>query len=198
MIVVQRMRTHWTKASRGGVAAARRNAVPEAVALPAAGRPGLLVHSVEVREASDFVPSDEVSTLDWLPESDWRTRALAADRQRRRAGRSDAVPEPAWQRLETRGGVSLREEGGRLVVTGRPAGGQPQRYGHPRQVFVLELGAWARWRINFRFGPECACGSEWRYEKWVVNVAYLAGPVSPELFAAGQPSRIVDELAPLF
>ncbi|MGY1580671.1 hypothetical protein [Streptomyces sp. MN13] len=53
-ITVQWVRTLWTKRSRGGPAAARRNAVPVAFALPD-GVPGR-AHTVRLHEWDDFTP----------------------------------------------------------------------------------------------------------------------------------------------
>jgi hypothetical protein len=52
--VAQWVRTCWTKASRGGPGAARRNATPVAFSLPSGVGP--LVHEVVMREGQDFVP----------------------------------------------------------------------------------------------------------------------------------------------
>lgn len=63
-VVVQWVRTEWTKASRGGSQAARRNAVPVAFALPHT-RPA--VHEVVQREwQNDFEPvwSEESDSID--------------------------------------------------------------------------------------------------------------------------------------
>ncbi len=52
--VVQWVRTSWTKASRGGPDATRRNVTPLAFPLPAGDGP--LVHGIVMREGEDFVP----------------------------------------------------------------------------------------------------------------------------------------------
>ncbi|MDT0546350.1 MULTISPECIES: hypothetical protein [Streptomyces] len=59
--VVQWVRTEWTKTSRGGTEAARRNAAPLAFPLP----PGLAsaVHEVVMREADAFEPHTSVREL---------------------------------------------------------------------------------------------------------------------------------------
>lgn len=53
-VVAQWVRTSWTKHSRGGRAAATRNAVPVAFTLPDAQLP--FVHEVTMDEADDFAP----------------------------------------------------------------------------------------------------------------------------------------------
>jgi len=56
MVVVQEIRTRWTKASRGAPAASRRNDVPSAVPIPRGNAADLLLHRVEYDERRDFVP----------------------------------------------------------------------------------------------------------------------------------------------
>ncbi|MEU4525581.1 hypothetical protein AB0F52_43515 [Amycolatopsis sp. NPDC024027] len=51
-VVAQRVRTTWTKRSRGGPAAAVRNRVPIAFPLP----PGVELHDVHVDESTGFEP----------------------------------------------------------------------------------------------------------------------------------------------
>jgi hypothetical protein len=53
-LVVQWVRTSWSKQSRGGAAAARRNAVAAGFELPDIPRP--FVHEISMREADDFRP----------------------------------------------------------------------------------------------------------------------------------------------
>jgi hypothetical protein len=76
--VVQWVRTCWTKASRGGVAAARRNAAPIAFPLPSGVAP--LVHEVVMREGDDFTTHAEHST--GLPELDDVELRMVDDRLR--------------------------------------------------------------------------------------------------------------------
>ncbi|RSN73927.1 hypothetical protein DMH26_42835 [Streptomyces sp. WAC 05379] len=60
-VVVQRVRTSWTKKSRGGFEAARRNAAATAFLLP----PGLsaALHEVTMRESESFEPRAQVLDL---------------------------------------------------------------------------------------------------------------------------------------
>lgn len=58
---MQWVRTSWTKQSRGGPAAAIRNAAPIAFVLPDAAPS--FVHEVTMREASDFRPSTTIRDL---------------------------------------------------------------------------------------------------------------------------------------
>ncbi|AEV83590.1 hypothetical protein ACWT_2851 [Actinoplanes sp. SE50] len=57
-VIVQRVRTTWSKQSRGNPGAALRSAVPEAFPLPAAGAP--LFHDITVAEDEDFVPREAI------------------------------------------------------------------------------------------------------------------------------------------
>lgn len=59
--VVQRVRTSWTKKSRGGPEAARRNAAPTVFPLP----PGLgsAVHEITMRESDAFAARTQVAEL---------------------------------------------------------------------------------------------------------------------------------------
>lgn len=57
-VVIQRIRTSWTKQSRGGPEAAIRNAAPVAFPLPSVTPP--FVHEVWMREAEDFQPRFEI------------------------------------------------------------------------------------------------------------------------------------------
>jgi len=98
-VLAQWVRTAWTRQSRGGPAASRRNAAPVGFVLPAADCP--IVHTVAMDEAREFQP--EQSWRDGVPdrsavllkEIDGRLRVelvvypFAAPRRRRR-------PPAAW------------------------------------------------------------------------------------------------------
>ncbi|MEV7026357.1 hypothetical protein [Kitasatospora sp. NPDC093558] len=60
-LVVQRIRTSWTKASRGGPGAAIRNAAPTAFALPEGLTSAL--HAISMRESDAFAPHMSVADL---------------------------------------------------------------------------------------------------------------------------------------
>ncbi|MFB9890200.1 hypothetical protein [Planobispora takensis] len=60
-VVVQWVRTSWTKQSRGGPPAALRNALPVAFELPDAPRP--FVHEISMREIDGFRPHWSVGPL---------------------------------------------------------------------------------------------------------------------------------------
>jgi len=62
-VIVQRVRTTWTKRSRGLPGAARRNAAPVAFELPPG--PPSMVHDIVMQEWSDFTP--QVKVVDGAP-----------------------------------------------------------------------------------------------------------------------------------
>ncbi|MET9293349.1 hypothetical protein [Streptomyces sp. NPDC003077] len=75
-ITVQWIRTSWTKESRGGEGAARRNAAPVGFALPCPAPSS--AHVVRMHERNDFAPYDSQEDLDrvnvQLREADGRLR----------------------------------------------------------------------------------------------------------------------------
>ncbi|MDX3238087.1 hypothetical protein PV392_20855 [Streptomyces sp. ME03-5709C] len=77
-VTVQWIRTSWTKLSRGGEAAARRNAAPVGFAVPCL--PPSSAHVVRMHERDGFEPhgvADDLSKVDvQLRETDGRLRVL--------------------------------------------------------------------------------------------------------------------------
>ncbi|MEU6278741.1 hypothetical protein [Streptomyces sp. NPDC047028] len=63
-VTVQRVRTSWTKRSRGGEAAARRNAAPVSFVLP--HMPPGFAHSIQISEREGFVPRARQTDLRWI------------------------------------------------------------------------------------------------------------------------------------
>ena len=59
-VLVQWVRTYWTKRSRGAPGATRRSALPEAFPLPQAAAP--FVHEVRMHECDDFTPHPTVTS----------------------------------------------------------------------------------------------------------------------------------------
>jgi hypothetical protein len=172
VIGVQDIRTRWSKQSRGGAAAARRNAVPQVLALPLANQPsphrGVLQHTVFFDEAQGFAPPA-------------RSVLTPQEAVPLRVGAVQIEPGPAW--------VTVTFEYDARVV------GRPFRYappgGIPSTRFVLEVGQWGRVRYNGRFSDD-----EWWYEQRVVNVG-LFGHLEPGVFIATEPRFTISELAHL-
>jgi len=141
---------------------------------PNAGRTEVLVHQAEAHEKNNFAVQ-QTSTVLTLP----ATGPLA---------------------LDGSAGVRLEMAAGRLAVTGvtdvwcQCFTVFPRRPN--RTVLRLKVGQWGRWRLNFRFWEDYR-QSEWRYQKWVVNVAYLPGPPPSELFQATEPVDVADHMVQL-
>lgn len=144
-LMIQVVRTIWTKKSRGGQGAAKRNSVPEVV--PFAGDLSApdgshAFHLIDFDEREDFSPRETFSI-----------KASAA--------------------VTGLGCVSLREKGEELEVTyghrpevaGAPA--RARRF-HAATVMTLPKGAWGRVAYNGRFAD--ADTGTWWYEKRVFNI----------------------------
>lgn len=168
MIVVQRLVTEWTKASRGAPGAVKRNAAPEALLLPQ----GLLgrrdeyrEHEVTFGEREGFEASGErVVGEARLPADVW-----ARDRS------------PARLELLADGSLDVSFHPGNYIgaASGRPPNGD---------CFVLPHGTWGRVVWNGRFGDYDT--GVWYYRKGVVNVANLPDgeAVQADLFLRPTPT----------
>ena len=144
--VVQWVRTSWTKQSRGGPAAARRNAVPDAFRLPPpppspAPSPGCVLLGILMDEADDFRPMFRA------PEE-----------------LSGGDPE-APVLLGVRDGLL------RVLPVATPFG-MPRRWRRPPAV-RLARGSWLRWQINYRFAG--THHDLWTYRLDTFNVAHGPG-----------------------
>lgn len=206
MIVVQRVITSWTKQSRGGGEATRRNAVPEAFPVHVPGTAEVLVQEVEAHERDDFVASHTVRTLDRLPECDPSRLRLPGGQDEEPHRGVAGVTRKTRDAMAVRDavapvtrGVFLREAEGRLDVVVSPPAARSPAYG-PRRLFALEPGQRGCWRFNGRFTPDgCGCHAHrWWYEKWVVHVAYVGGTPPVDLFTRREPTHLVDDLVRLF
>lgn len=173
VIVVQRVLTEWTKQSRGAPGAVRRNAVAEAFPLRPAGNAEVLLHRVVAREETGFAVQQ-------------------------RTPESYDLPQTGPLILDGPAGVRLEKSNGQLVVTGvTDVWCQCFTVFPPRStgtVLRLEVGQWGRWRLNFRLWEDDG-RSEWMYQKWVVNVAYLPGPPPADLFRTTAPASVSDDMA---
>ncbi|WNZ14235.1 hypothetical protein [Streptomyces sp. 11x1] len=189
MIVVQRITTYWTKQSRGGGAATRRNAVPEAFPLQAPGPAGVLVNEVEAHERDGFTALHTIRTSD---------RPSGSDSSRAEDPGGGSFSCDAVSLSPVTRGVFLMEDDGRLRVVVSPPPARLSSRG-PRHLFTLGPGEYGRRRFNSRFTPSgCGCHShQWWYEKWVVNVAYPGGTPAPNLFTQREPTHVLDRLVRL-
>jgi len=169
--VVQRITTHWTKATRGGPRAAQRNAVPEAARLPLTrippeADPVLLAHTLVYPEAHNFVlPGDDLQ----IDPSDrpYRTGCIA---------------------------VTIASD--RLVAAFEydcACGGAPER-GWERKQLDVQLDQWVQFAYNGRFSE---LEGAWRYEKTVVNVGVFRR-LRAGVFQRTPPTHIHSSMTHLF
>ena len=169
MIVIQDVVVSWTKEGRAGETAVRRNAVPEAFALPylpeVDGGREVLLHTVRVDEATGFAPKHEVRAEELT-----RVRIIGC-------ARLYADPFPAPERLRVR-----------YVYDGN-CGGAPPRTSFPRDVFTLAPGEQARVVYNGRFS---STGTSWYYRKRVLSVAWVDERPHPDLFVRAEPETFRD------
>lgn len=144
MLVIQRITTRWTKAARGGAAAARRNASPRALRLPllAGSEPGYLLHDIEFSERDDFSRHERVTESD-LP-MHVHIGPLIVN-----VTKAEIAVRFIWSRSEC---------------------GAPERYAH--DVFCLSRGQWGRFMFNGRFGADSSAGRAWEYHTTVFNIAW--------------------------
>jgi hypothetical protein len=170
MVVIQEIRTVWSKASRGGAAAALRNAVPETALLHADGLQSaarrifrqLLVYG----EANDFAGPVKSEVV-------WSV--------------ADSI---------SAGCVKVGVSAGRITVTYEydyRFGGLPPRQTKPgvnvREELIVEPESWVRVRYNGRFS-----GDEWWYEKVVVNVGLFQRPRA-DIFDSTGPAGEISQIA---
>ncbi|HJQ25929.1 MAG TPA: hypothetical protein VKA60_18570 [Blastocatellia bacterium] len=172
LIVVQQISVRWRKTARGGVSAARRNAVPEALPLPLR-RESLtpdtwLNHAARFGEANDFAAPQHES----LTEEPLGTLQL--------------------------GCVTITPQADAVMVAYEysfKCAGMPRREPFPgtgaKNDFTLRLGQWGRVRYNGRFAED-----EWRYEKVVINVGFFER-LLPDAFLASSPTHEISRLASL-
>ncbi|MGC4791788.1 hypothetical protein ACLQ22_28640 [Micromonospora sp. DT178] len=151
---------------------ARRDASVKALQLPPpGGRAEVLVHQVVAREEDGFAVRQTATRLTW-PEA----------------------------RPFSSAGVRLEMVAGQLVVTSDTQVWCqcftvfPQRPNDT--VLRLLVGQWGRWRLNFRLWEHWG-NCEWQYQKWAINVAYLAGLPPVDLFQVTEPVEIVDDMVQL-
>jgi hypothetical protein len=175
MILVQHIICSWSKASRGGPSAARRNAVPEALPLPDAGvgkrGDALIQHTASYGEGNDFAsPSRDSFTAE-----------------------SAGVISIGCVRVEPLGG------GARVAFEyDFRRAGMPPRETHPRAQtktdFELGVGEWGRVLYNGRFSSD---EGGWWYQKTVVNVGCY-DEVQAGVFVSTPPLYTVDRMASLW
>jgi hypothetical protein len=171
IVIVQSIKSVWTKQSRGGRLAVARNMVAEALAVPLRGLSAderFIFHSIVYDESNHFAAPviNSVGVVESL-------RLLTGCVQIERVdGRVLARYE-----YDTRCGAPSRAK--------RPGA-------HVGQSFELLPGEHGRIVYNGRFSDD-----EWRYEKRVLNVGRFAQPIE-RAFLQAQPKRLIDDTASLW
>jgi len=171
VVIVQRIVTQWTKASRGAAGARRRNAVPEAFELTVVVKPAEAIcyhHMVTCCESRNFDPQH---TVFW----------------------SEAVT-PLPPHMGTRCGLRLSYVDQSLEV--EATGGMSPWLINPksqlRNSFRLRQGQQGRARWNYRLVG--ADTGNWYYEKTVFNIAFITD-LARDCFVRQQPHFFVDRMA---
>jgi hypothetical protein len=176
--VVQALLISWSKASRGGDPARKRNATPEAIPLPAESAsgqgPSLLIHRAVFSEP-DFSATGQAVEV----------------RPGFTAFRFDCVE------------ILPVEQGLQVAYQYHHGAGAPRRLMHEvtsnlvplrKEAFLLRPGEWGRVAYNGRFSD--VDDGSWWCERRVVNVGLLEDP-PPDVFVRSSPSQVYSQLAKL-
>ncbi|MDX6694520.1 MAG: hypothetical protein QOF02_2123 [Blastocatellia bacterium] len=172
IVIVQSIKSVWTKKSRGGKLAGLRNAVAESFTIPLqnlTSNESFIFHAIVYDESNNFV-SPVINSV--------------------------GVIEGA--RLET-GCVRVEQASGRVLVSYEYSGarcGAPERAKWPGasvgQSFELLPNECGRVVYNGRFS-----GNHWWYEKRVMNVGRFAQPLE-QSFTRSRPAHLIDDTATLW
>lgn len=181
--IVQIIHLRWSKASRGGDGARKRNAVP-------------LGFDVRVDQFADC--HNELMVV----ESSWGERngfAQPFNNRQRRVKVGDGFSYDCVSVSEHSDGLRVRYQ------YDRSHGGAPDRWyfnfvsSHgesPSGEFVVRSDEWGRIRYNGRFTD--FDGGNWWYEQTTVNVAWFDQSPSGRAFANGAPSHEIKAMADLW
>jgi hypothetical protein len=170
MLIIQEIKTFWTKASRGAPGAIGRNSVPESLLVPlnkANVRPmdRIIEHIVHYSEYEGFAnPWESVYTYKISESLRFGCVNLLLGEQ---------YAEVIW-----------RYDPGYI--------GAPGRDGPPKKVFSLHPGTWGQVRYNGRLQEE----GSWIYQKIVLNVGNVERP-SSSIFTDTPPDYTYDQMAKL-
>jgi hypothetical protein len=145
MLQIQRITTKWTKLSRGGDGAVRRNATPDGLPIPpiSDSSADYILHDNRFLEWEEFDHNSTLTVLNIEPH---------------------ILLEPLILHI-TSDYVATR------FIWSWNHCGAPERDSH--DSFQLSLGQWGRFTCNGRFGHESSFGREWIYHKTVFNVAFV-------------------------
>jgi hypothetical protein len=185
--VVQHIVVKWTKRSRGGSGAAKRNAVPEVASLPVvSGEPfstnALLRHVQFWGEEDEFkAPENDVLILDDLLEIEVGAVTVALDAE----ARSLLV---TFRYDMTKCGAPFR-------YSGPMSHRMTEAYGRSGPAsYRAEPNQWVQVLYNGRFS---SYKGVWWYEKHIIN-AEMFDRVSQDVFTRGEPAHRHDATARLY
>lgn len=167
-IILQRVHTVWTKASRGGVGAVQRNALPHACAIPLDGFAAeITLHRISFQERNDFEPHHGIEPIASLVELD--------------------LP-----------GLSVAAEGEQLLVRHpkdpRSLANGTSDYPHEGAGFTISLDEWGQVEFNARYA-DWDTGTWW-YERSIYNVGWFSS-IEPSRFTTSLPSERIVQRAML-
>lgn len=169
--IIQQIGTKWTKASRGGANAVKRNAVPEVATVP--------VHRVQADHLVVLHHSLFYGERTWFSEP----------------FENIAVNPPALPLVI--GCVTITRAAEEVAVTfqyNRKCGGAPER-GWAHKTMHLGLNMWGQVVYNGRFAP--GWEGDWWYEKVVVNIG-LFERITPGVFTCSEPTDRFRAMGQLF
>ena len=177
--VVQHLETAWTKASRGGTGAVRRNQTPEAMTFPCFlgfqstdFRFG--IHQVRFAEQAGFDLDDTVAFERGLVWTKGCVRVVA----------HNDILRVHFEYDGRSGGAPTREKfdasGNRLLLK--------------EEAFCLRVGEWGRVSYNGRFS--CEETGNWSYKKTVFNIG-MALRAPEDWFTQSTPNHVYSQMAQL-
>jgi hypothetical protein len=174
-IIIQYIRTTWTKASRGGNNARRRNLLPRCLPLPLeCFTARCAVHRAEFSEHSEFRLVESVAKASSLFELGIRDLAMELD--------GDCLL------------VHLLRDPQNAAAANRVYRDEPGNVVDKIRAFALQAGEWGQLRYNGRY-VDFDTG-HWWYEQSVCNIA-LFSDVAADRFVATPPTKRFAEIARL-
>ena len=179
-VLIQRIDTTWTKASRGGQGAVQRNGTPAALPVPCflgfhSSEFGFHVHRLWFAEQNGFVPTETVAVKRG---HSWQEGCVLLTRD-------EDVVRVRFEYDHHKGGAPAR----RMVD---PTGNLSPL---SQEAFTLRLGEWGRVSYNGRFSH--ADTGEWWYEKVICNVGLSLRPPA-DWFSHGAPNYLYSQMAELW
>lgn len=171
ILIIQHIHIIWTKDSRGMPGAAKRNAVPKALQLPAtqALQP-VIVHEVNAHEFNKFELSEKISQCQQLKKH-WCLKFET---------KHDETASGSNPSVQIRMDYNVQSTG------------LPSRGAYIRELFELAPSQSAVFQINGRFSWD-----ETWYEQHQINVAFLH-KFNERIFLEKTPDFVVNQLEDLF